>query len=385
MRTLAIRQLAKKSAKQKQYKTSVRSLFPSSAMLQRKPGCPCGGGCPRCQEQALLQPKLKINEPGDKYEQEADRIADEVMRMPEPAVQHQVEPEKEETVQKKAIARRNSSELPPIVNEVVNSPGQPLDPETRTFMESRFGRGFSQVRVHTDAKALESAQAVNARAYTVRQNIVFGAEQYAPKTAAGQQLLAHELTHTIQQSQSAEKPLERSANFAVGNKSAVNLFSHNSTLATPIVQRQKRRKGKTRAERAKKSLAAARRTAERTLKQFSRAKTKKKKMKVLCEGAQKTASHLGKVMRIIDHVFGFSGRQSLEPDIDRTTKLAFKLVFRARCKECEELPSIAVLAVLSNRLRDIVKLPALKGPKCDEEPKPVSSRFEGEFASGTVV
>jgi Domain of unknown function (DUF4157) len=90
--------------------------------------------------------------------------------------------------------------VPPIVYEVLRSSGQPLDAHTRTFFESRFDHDFSQVRVHTDAKAGESAQAVNALAYTVGHDMVFGLGQYMPATSTGRQLLGHELTHVIQQS-----------------------------------------------------------------------------------------------------------------------------------------------------------------------------------------
>jgi hypothetical protein len=86
------------------------------------------------------------------------------------------------------------------VSEVLRSPGQPLDTATRAFMEPRFGRDFSGVRVHTDAKAEESARAVSARAYAVGSNVVFGIGQYAPRTAAGNRLIAHELAHVVQQS-----------------------------------------------------------------------------------------------------------------------------------------------------------------------------------------
>jgi DNA/RNA endonuclease G (NUC1) len=92
---------------------------------------------------------------------------------------------------------------PPIVNEVLNSPGQPLDAGTRAYFEPRFGHDFSKVRVHTDARAAESARAVNALAYTVGQNISFGAGQYAPDTTLGRRLLAHELTHVYQQAASS--------------------------------------------------------------------------------------------------------------------------------------------------------------------------------------
>jgi Domain of unknown function (DUF4157) len=104
------------------------------------------------------------------------------------------------TLQRRTSDRATPDEVPPIVHEVLNSSGQPLDRDTRTFMESRFGQDFSQVRVHTDAKASESAQAVNALAYTVSQNIVFESGQYAPTRIMGKMLLAHELVHTLQQS-----------------------------------------------------------------------------------------------------------------------------------------------------------------------------------------
>jgi len=89
--------------------------------------------------------------------------------------------------------------VPPAVHTVLSSPGRPLDRSTRSLMESRFGHDFSQVRVHSDPQAAESASAVQARAYTVGEHVVFGAGQYAPDTTAGKHLLAHELTHTIQQ------------------------------------------------------------------------------------------------------------------------------------------------------------------------------------------
>ena len=92
------------------------------------------------------------------------------------------------------------AEVPPIVHEVLGSPGQPLDPATRAFMEPRFGHEFSRVRVHTDARAAESARAVNALAYTAGESVAFSAGQYAPGTSRGRELLAHELTHVIQQS-----------------------------------------------------------------------------------------------------------------------------------------------------------------------------------------
>jgi hypothetical protein len=91
------------------------------------------------------------------------------------------------------------STVPPIVSEVLRSPGRPLDAGTRALMEACFGHDFGKVRVHTDARAAESARAVDARAYTVGTNVAFDEGQYQPTTEAGQRLLAHELTHVVQE------------------------------------------------------------------------------------------------------------------------------------------------------------------------------------------
>ncbi|CAE6484110.1 hypothetical protein NMYAN_10142 [Nitrosomonas nitrosa] len=104
-----------------------------------------------------------------------------------------------QTLQRKAINRDDMTPVSSIVHGVLNSAGQPLDPTAKTFMESRFGRDFSKVRIHTDANAAESARMVNAFAYTVGRDVVFGAGQYSPHTRMGQRLLAHELAHTLQQ------------------------------------------------------------------------------------------------------------------------------------------------------------------------------------------
>ena len=159
-----------------------------------------------------IQTKLAINKPGDSYEQEADRMAEQVMRTPEPQLQLACpcggrcpkcteQPSRErESLQTKHVQASDSGQIaaPPIVHEVLRSPGQPLDPATRTFMEPRFGHDFSRVRVHTDSEAASSAQAIGARAYTAGQHIVFGLEQYDMATGDGRRLLAHELTHILQ-------------------------------------------------------------------------------------------------------------------------------------------------------------------------------------------
>jgi hypothetical protein len=149
----------------------------------------------------LLQTKLKVNHPGDEYEQEADRVADAVMRMPGPQIQRQAAEEEEEPVQTKKI----SGDIPEVTPELeaqinaLKGGGQPLPHSVRAFFEPRFGVDFSDVRVHANDRAAESAKAINARAFTVGRDMAFGNGQFAPETSEGRRLLAHELTHVIQQ------------------------------------------------------------------------------------------------------------------------------------------------------------------------------------------
>lgn len=165
-----------------------------------------------------LQPKLTVNQPNDQYEQEADRVADQVMRMAAPLLQQPGPPAaaNAERLQTKPTVRPMSNvssvgaAAPPIVHEVLHdqgtAAGHPLDAATRRFMEARFGHDFSQVRVHTGDKAAASAHAISARAYTAGAHIVFGAGQYAPNAHAGRRLLAHELTHVVQQQATGVHP-----------------------------------------------------------------------------------------------------------------------------------------------------------------------------------
>jgi hypothetical protein len=144
----------------------------------------------------------------------------------------------------------NDSSVPPIVPEVLRSPGQPLDTATRAFMEPQFDRDFSHVRVHTDAPAAASAHAVAALAYTVGQQIVFGSGQYAPTAPAGRRLLAHELAHTVQQDRfgasvsprlevgavdtAAELEADRVADHVVSGRAAPGI----QAAPAPLVQRE---------------------------------------------------------------------------------------------------------------------------------------------------
>ena len=105
-------------------------------------------------------------------------------------------------LQRAAIAQAPDV-APPIVHDVLRAPGQPLDDATRDAMEPRFGQDFGDVRVHTDAQAAASADAVQAQAYTVGNHVAFGDGQYQPGSSAGQRLLAHELAHVVQQGEQA--------------------------------------------------------------------------------------------------------------------------------------------------------------------------------------
>lgn len=202
--------------------------------------------------------KLKVNTPGDQYEQEADRVADMAMRMPEPAVQRKCTSEAEnsdcggftfggtEAAREPARLRRKESgpglpEAPAIVHRALSSSGRPLDDALRlNVMEPVMGRDLSGVRIHTGSLAAEAAEAVDAKAYTVGQDIVFGAGSYEPGSSAGRRLIAHELAHTLQQSPAAESlhgstkgPTQSHEAMAGADSSTAQL----STAASPAVMR----------------------------------------------------------------------------------------------------------------------------------------------------
>jgi hypothetical protein len=175
-------------------------------------------------EKIGIQPKLKISQPDDVYEQEADKVAEEVMRtfvstpinsLTIPDSEERIdrkcaacETEKEEEEESLGISRKQSPNIAGVegidrrINEVKNvvaAGGSPLDANTKELMEFRFGYDFNNIRIHTGETAARSARSVNALAYTIGKDIVFGDGQYRPDTLEGRRLLAHELTHAIQQ------------------------------------------------------------------------------------------------------------------------------------------------------------------------------------------
>ncbi|SRR6266480_2663724 len=157
-----------------------------------------------------IQAKLAISNPDDPEEREADHVANTIMRkaagphcscspgeeMCEECQQKQSAP----AIQRRVTSPAAPSHVPHIVSDVLRSSGHPLDSATRAFFEPRFGHDFSDVRVHTDSRAADSARSIKAHAYTLGNDLVFGTGQFAPDTAAGRTLLAHELAHVARQS-----------------------------------------------------------------------------------------------------------------------------------------------------------------------------------------
>lgn len=191
-----------------------------------------------------MQPKLKIGASGDRYEQEADRIAEQVIAMPKAGIQrtcsscgkeeeeniqrkplfHQIytsqnntakrviqhkcnqclKEEEEEKIQAKSNGKSPTVASSDLISKIKQTKGRgkPLDTYTRGFMESRFGADFSQIKLHTDDQSAEMNQQINARAFTIGQDIYFNQGQLEVNSLEGKKLLAHELTHTLQQSKS---------------------------------------------------------------------------------------------------------------------------------------------------------------------------------------
>ncbi len=221
--------------------TALRPCSSSSFLSSTCPPLVAGSQSISNMTKPLIQPKLKIGATNDKYEQEADRVADQVMRMPEPGavqtqnsplqiqrvcpeceeklqrqikeeeeeeliqtkpiIQRQPEEEEEELIQTKAGAGQTPQLDPETASQIqgLRGRGQALDSSIRAFMEPRFGQDFSQVRVHADKRAADLARSINARAFTVGHDVVFGSGEYYSGGSSGKKLLAHELTHVVQQ------------------------------------------------------------------------------------------------------------------------------------------------------------------------------------------
>ena len=143
----------------------------------------------------------RINQPGDVYEQEADLVAEQVLATPTHTDAGGAAPRIQRFV---GQSNGQMGAAPASIDRALASPGRPLEPALRRDMEQRFGHDFSRVRVHSDMASEISARQVNAHAYTSGYDIVFGPGRFAPATPAGRRLLAHELTHVVQQTRDAD-------------------------------------------------------------------------------------------------------------------------------------------------------------------------------------
>lgn len=266
MKSFAGKQQSKRNSPSKRICSSPVRTLPSpspvlgveSSLIQRSDLCPCDGGCPRCT--GMFQTKLSIGEPGDEYEQEADRVAEQVISTPDGSLQRQpmeeeelmAKPmdgmithflqrqpleEEEEMLQPKAgegtlvpgiqrqpieeeeeelMAKTNEGTTPAlhqrhpdIRGEMGNSKGAPLPRRTRSYMENGFGVGFEEIRIHTDTRAIQLSGRLNAQAFTMGKDIYFNRGNFNPGSTAGKRLLAHELTHVVQQGAVQRKMIQR--------------------------------------------------------------------------------------------------------------------------------------------------------------------------------
>jgi Holliday junction resolvase-like predicted endonuclease len=188
-----------------QLKPAVSSA-PHGVLLQRKCGCgshsPGGGECADCAKKRL-QRKLHVGASSDALELEADRVAEQVTSMAAAPAGTSAGRGGLRTTRRPDTSMEPA---PASVTRALANSGRPLEPELRQDMELRFGHDFSRVRVHADVAAGQSAKDVNAHAYTVGNDVVFGEGKFVPERHDGRLLLAHELTHVVQQSVSGTSP-----------------------------------------------------------------------------------------------------------------------------------------------------------------------------------
>jgi uncharacterized protein DUF4157 len=209
------------------------SVFPPEPASQSQPSLPMTAA----PLPGAIQLKLTVGATNDPLEAEADHVADQVMRMPDStlsvprgdrsgvirrkcACENSGQPctscsaEKKDELMRSASEGATRAQAPPVVHDVLRSPGQPLDAGARGFFEPRFQRDFANVRIHDDSRAARSAREVGALAYTVGQHVVVDPAHYQAETTEGRRLLAHELTHVIQQNGGSCLSLQRACRSA---------------------------------------------------------------------------------------------------------------------------------------------------------------------------
>jgi len=201
----------------------------SGSVFQKKPACACGGGCPRCLASAPARAKLAVSEPGDRYEQHAQRVARQVMQAPAG------ESVRGEPVQARSEARAAPASAPVAARPAGLDGGHPLESGLRNFFEPRFGRDLSQVRIHTDAQAARAADRLDANAFTAGRDIVFGAGRYRPDSTEGRRLLAHELAHVAQQESGAPPMIMRDDKGPAFPKKGVKIIGKDADAVVKVL------------------------------------------------------------------------------------------------------------------------------------------------------
>ena len=183
-------------------------LRTSRGMIQRFASCPCGGNCPRCRHQAATS-GVMMSESSDRFEQEADRVADEIVRTL-PVDGTALEATAATRLQFKRVDASGAAAhaMPPAVGDALSSSGRPIEPSVRAVTEARFGHDLGAVRIYEGPAAAAAARWVGALAFTLGHHIVFDEGQYRPSVGEGRRLLAHELTHVMQQSGAARPALQ---------------------------------------------------------------------------------------------------------------------------------------------------------------------------------
>ncbi|HKQ31492.1 MAG TPA: DUF4157 domain-containing protein, partial [Burkholderiales bacterium] len=246
------------------YAMPERSL--ANATVLSRSACACGGGCPRCRQQLPVQAKRRVSEPGDVYEREADRVADAVVsgailhptlaatgRVAQRLADHE-SPSEEDVeigdaeeaatpVQRLKIAGasdddQNKASSPA---QIGTSHGERLPRPVADTLGARIGADFSGVHVHADSAAAQLASDLSARAFASGAHVYFGAGEYRPQTHDGLRVLAHELTHVVQQGaapriggSSVSAPLSTGAAPSVQRMSALASTSRSNLLATNV-------------------------------------------------------------------------------------------------------------------------------------------------------
>jgi hypothetical protein len=179
------------------------------------------------------QAKLRVSQTGDPQEREADRIAEQVMKGPSSSAAAQ-DPARQlvDRVLAKASRVITGGGVSEAQVKGLKGHGEPLKPKDRQFFENRFGADFSHVKIHTNRKAAGLAESINARAFTYGESIAFAPGEYKPDTRDGKKLIAHELTHVVQQGKSGEKSVDREerAQGPVSNNPVPSPIPNNSNI-----------------------------------------------------------------------------------------------------------------------------------------------------------